>query len=109
MPTSYKYIYLVKIKQVHMDIRTELDFAFKSSAGVVGYLEDLWENWKGGLSVEDWERVAPPPSIRELRAGLAAGISPLTGFETYEALALGFLTGEETFSVVVTVTRMPVY
>ena len=102
-------IYLLKLKQDHGGIKTELDFAFKSSAQVYFYLQDLWDNWQQNLSQEDWERVPPLPTIGELKAGLSANISHLTGFETYEIMGLGYLNGDETFSVVLTLTRMPVY
>ena len=102
-------IYLLKIKQVHYGIKTEIDYAFKSSAQVYFYLQDLWDYWQQTLSPEDWERVPPLPTIGELRAGLAANVSGITGFEQYEVFAQGYLYGDETFSVIIVLTRMPVY
>lgn len=102
-------IYLLKIKQDYGGIKTEIDYAFKSSAQVYMYLQDLWEYWQRTLSEEDWERVPPLPTIGELKAGLAANVSQLTGFEQYEVFAQGYLYGDETFSVVLHLQRMPVF
>lgn len=104
-----KQVYHLKIKQDHYGYRTEVDYVFKSTAQVYFYLQELWNYWKKALSEDDWERIPPSPTIGELKAGLNGHYSNLTGFETYEILGLGFLTGDETFSVILTLSRMPVY
>lgn len=102
-------IYLLKLKQDHGGIKTEVDFAFKSIVQVYFYLQDMWDEWQRTLTEEDWERIPPLPAIGELKAGLAANTSYLTGFETYEIVGLGYIYGYENFSVVLTLTRMPIY
>jgi len=102
-------VYHLKIKQEYYGTKSEFDYVFKSSAQVYMYLLDLWEYWEKSLSPEDWDRLPPTPTIGELKAGLNGHYSSLTGFETYEILGHGFITGDETFSIVMILSRMPVY
>ena len=104
-----RYIYLLKFKQEQNGGKSESDYAFQSSANLWLYLQDLWAYWQQNYSQEDLERLPPLPTIGEIKAGLAANTSHLTGYQTHELVGIGFTSEYETFSMVLTVIRMPVY
>jgi hypothetical protein len=104
-----KYIYLLKLKQEQNGAKSESDYAFQSSANLWLYLQDLWAYWQQNYSQEDLERLPLLPTIGEIKAGLAANTSRQTGYQTHELVGIGYTSEHETFSMVLTVIRMPVY
>jgi hypothetical protein len=104
-----RYIYLLKLKQEQNGAKSESDYAFQSSANLWLYLQDLWTYWQQNYSQEDMERIPPVPTIGEIKAGLAANTSQISGYQTHELVGIGYTSEYEIFSMVLIVIRMPVY